>query len=131
MSAQLLPLPLTERSVHLCVDVQRIFSAEGPWPTRNIVTDGLSSYPAAMKEIGNADRQELVVGSTSRGEFASAFSTTRASHAAVPKRQDAQKFSSVHAQFHNHFNQEGHLVARVIYKQRRSAALAEWCTVKA
>ena len=33
MSDQLLPLPLTERSVHLCVDTQRIFSAEGPWPT--------------------------------------------------------------------------------------------------
>jgi nicotinamidase-related amidase len=30
---QLLPLPLTERSVHLCVDMQRIFSTEGPWPT--------------------------------------------------------------------------------------------------
>jgi len=27
MSDQLLPLPLTERSVHLCVDMQRIFSA--------------------------------------------------------------------------------------------------------
>jgi nicotinamidase-related amidase len=32
MGDQLLPLPLTERSVHLCVDMQRIFSAEGPWP---------------------------------------------------------------------------------------------------
>ena len=40
-----------------------------------------------------------------------------------------QKFSSVHAQVHNHFNQERHLVAREIYKQRRSAALAEWRTV--
>jgi nicotinamidase-related amidase len=28
----LLPFPLTERSVHLCVHVQRIFSADGPWP---------------------------------------------------------------------------------------------------
>jgi hypothetical protein len=28
-----LPLPLTERSVYLCVEMQRIFSAEGPWPT--------------------------------------------------------------------------------------------------
>jgi nicotinamidase-related amidase len=28
----LLPFPLTERSVHLCVDMQRIFSADGPWP---------------------------------------------------------------------------------------------------
>ena len=33
MGDQLLPLSLTERSVHLCVDMQRIFSAEGPWPT--------------------------------------------------------------------------------------------------
>jgi len=33
MSDQLLPVPLTERSVHLCVDMQRIFSADGPWPT--------------------------------------------------------------------------------------------------
>jgi len=37
-----------------------------------------------------------------------------------------QKFSSVHAQVHNHFNQERHLVAREIYEQRRSAALGEW-----
>jgi nicotinamidase-related amidase len=33
MGNRLLRLPLTERSVHLCVDMQRIFSAEGPWPT--------------------------------------------------------------------------------------------------
>ena len=33
MGDQLLPLPLTERSVHVCVDMQRIFSDERPWPT--------------------------------------------------------------------------------------------------
>ena len=37
-----------------------------------------------------------------------------------------QRFSSVHAQVHNHFNQERHLVTRQVYKQRRTAALAEW-----
>ena len=37
-----------------------------------------------------------------------------------------QKFSSVHAQVHNHFNQERHLIDRQTYKQRRSATLAEW-----
>ena len=37
-----------------------------------------------------------------------------------------QKFSSVHAQVHNQFNHERHLVPRQIYKQRRSAASAEW-----
>ena len=37
-----------------------------------------------------------------------------------------QKFRSIHAQVHNHFNQERHLVTREVYKQRRSAALVEW-----
>jgi putative transposase len=37
-----------------------------------------------------------------------------------------QQFASVQASFHNHFNQERHLVSRDIYKERRSAALAEW-----
>ena len=31
---------------------------------RNVVTDGLSSNPAAMGEIGNVDRHEVVVAST-------------------------------------------------------------------
>nr|WP_246616963.1 hypothetical protein [Sphingomonas yunnanensis] len=34
-----------------------------------------------------------------------------------------QKFASVHANVHNHLR---HLVDRQTYKQRRSAALAEW-----
>jgi nicotinamidase-related amidase len=33
MANRLLPLPLTERTVHLCIDMQRIFSAGGPWAT--------------------------------------------------------------------------------------------------
>ena len=41
-------------------------------------------------------------------------------------RKTLQKFSSVHAQVHNQFNLERHLVTRQVYKQRRSAALAEW-----
>jgi putative transposase len=37
-----------------------------------------------------------------------------------------QKFASVHASLHNHFAQERHLIDRMTFKQRRSAALAEW-----
>jgi putative transposase len=37
-----------------------------------------------------------------------------------------QKFSSVHAAFHNHFNQDRHLISRDDFKARRSAAPAEW-----
>jgi putative transposase len=42
-----------------------------------------------------------------------------------------QKFSSVHAQLHNQLSQERHLVSRAVYKERRSAALAEWRSVMA
>ena len=40
-----------------------------------------------------------------------------------------QKFASVHASLHNHFNQERHLVDRQTYKLRRSVAPAEWQSI--
>ena len=36
-----------------------------------------------------------------------------------------QKSAAVHASIHNHFNLERHLTRREIFKQNRSAALAE------
>ena len=40
-----------------------------------------------------------------------------------------QTFSSVHAAFHNPFNQDRHLISRETYKAQRAAALAEWKTL--
>jgi putative transposase len=37
-----------------------------------------------------------------------------------------QKFTSVHASIHNHFNQDRHLNRRDIFKQNRAAAPTEW-----
>ena len=37
-----------------------------------------------------------------------------------------QKFASVHANAHNHFGLERHLIDRETCKTRHSAALAEW-----
>ena len=37
-----------------------------------------------------------------------------------------QKFASAHASIHNHFNQERHLNRRDVFKQNRTAVLAEW-----
>jgi nicotinamidase-related amidase len=31
MADSLLPIPLTKKTVHLCIDMQRIFSNDGPW----------------------------------------------------------------------------------------------------
>jgi hypothetical protein len=52
---------------------------------RKIVTDGLCSYPAARREIGNADRQEggRPPRQQSGGESSSAVSKTRTSDAAI------------------------------------------------
>jgi putative transposase len=43
----------------------------------------------------------------------------------------SQKFASVHANVHNHFNLERHLIDRQTYRERRSAALTEWRTLMA
>jgi hypothetical protein len=37
-----------------------------------------------------------------------------------------QKFTSAHASIHNHFSLDRHLTHRSVFKQNRSAALAEW-----
>jgi putative transposase len=42
-----------------------------------------------------------------------------------------QKFASVDANVHNHFNQERHLVDRQTDKLSRSVALAEWRSLMA
>src|SRR5271163_1811344 len=94
---------------------------------RKIVTDGLRPYSAAMKEVGNADRQEVGRGLSNRAENShQPFRRRECAMQCFRSTKTLQKFSSVHAQVHNHFNQERHLVTRQVYKQRRLAALAEW-----
>ncbi|WP_265569398.1 IS6 family transposase [Sphingomicrobium nitratireducens] len=92
-----------------------------------IVTDGLRSYSAAMSELGNVDRQEVGRHLNNRVEN-SHLPFRRRERAMQRFRQmkSLQMFASVHANVHNHFNTERHLVDRTTYKQRRSAALAEW-----
>jgi putative transposase len=94
---------------------------------KKVVTDGLRSYRAAMKEIGNADRQETGRWLNNRAEN-SHLPFRRRERAMIRFRRmkTLQKFAAVHASVHNLFNQERHLVSREIYRQRRSGALAEW-----
>jgi len=92
-----------------------------------IVTDDLKSYPAAMRELGNLDRQEVGRWHNNRAEN-SHLPFRRRERAMLRFRQmkSLQKFASVHANLHNHFNSERHLIDRQTYKVSRSAALAEW-----
>jgi len=92
-----------------------------------ITTDGLLSYKSAMNELGNREKQEIGRWSNNRVEN-SHLSFRRRERAMLRFRQmkSLQKFASVHANVHNHFNSERHLVDRQTYKAARSAALAEW-----
>jgi len=97
---------------------------------RAIVTDKLRSYGAAMKEIGNANVQETGRWLNNRAENShQPFRRRERAMLRFRRMHTLQKFSAVHASVHNHFNQERHLVSRDIYKERRSATLAEWQTV--
>jgi putative transposase len=95
-----------------------------------IVTDRLRSYAAAMKEIGNAERQETGRRLNNRAENSHLpFRRRERAMNRFRRMKTLQKFASVHASVHNHFSQERHLVSRQIYRERRSAALAEWRSV--
>jgi len=92
-----------------------------------VTTDGLRSYKAAMKELNIADRQEVGRWANNRVENShQPFRRRERAMLRFRRMKTLQQFASGHASFHNHFNQERHLVSRDIYKQRRSAALAEW-----
>ena len=97
---------------------------------QTVVTDGLRSYAAAMKEIGNDQRQEIGRWLNNRAENShQPFRRRERAMLRFRRMKTLQKFSSVHASVHNHFNQERHLISRDLYRERRSAALAEWRAV--
>ncbi|WP_240932742.1 transposase [Pelagibius litoralis] len=95
--------------------------------TKEIVTDRLRSYGAAMKAMGIVERQECGRWLNNRAE--NSHQPFRRREVVMTRFRDVralQKFATVHASIHNHFNQDRHLNRRGIFKKNRSDALAEW-----
>ena len=92
-----------------------------------VVTDKLRSYGAAMKVVGNADRQETGRWCNNRAEN-SHLQFRRRERAMLRFRQMRclQKFAAAHSSAFNHFNQERHFYSRDNFKLHRTAALTEW-----
>lgn len=93
-----------------------------------IITDGLASYKAAMRELGcKARHKPSRLRDNNRVEN---------SHLSVRRRErkmqrfksqgQAQKFVSTHSAIYNTFNVQRHLISRNTMRQFRAAALAEW-----
>ncbi len=95
-------------------------------PFKAIVTDGLKSYNAALRDLNPVGKQETGRWLNNRAEN---------SHLPLRQRERAmqrfrqmktlQKFSSVHAAVHNPFCQDRHLISRETYKAQPSAALVK------
>ncbi len=85
------------------------------WP-KAIVMDRLRSYGAAMKVIGNLERQECGRWLNNRAE--NSHRPFRRREGAMARFRDIktlQKFASAHASIHNLFNHDRHLIRRDIY----------------
>ena len=92
-----------------------------------VVTDKLRSYGAALKIIGNADRQETGRWLNNRSENShQPFRRRERAMLRFRRMRSLQKFVSVHSSIYNHFNQERHLYSRQNFKLNRNAARSEW-----
>ena len=92
-----------------------------------IVTDRLRSYRAAMNVIGNAADSEC--GRWLKNGAENSHQPFRRREGAMSKLRDVktlQKFVSIHASIHNHFNLDRHLNSHETFGQYRAAAMAEW-----
>ena len=92
-----------------------------------LVTDKLRSYRAAMKQIGIEDRQQTGRWLNNRAENShQPFRRRERGMGKFRSTKSLQKFVSIHASVHNHFNKERHLNNANTFKADRAAALVEW-----
>jgi putative transposase len=92
-----------------------------------LVTDGLRSYGAALKELSAEGRQ--VTGRWENNRVENSHQPFRRRERAMRRFQrmhSLQTFASVHSSVHNLFNAERSLSSRPVYKPNRAVALAEW-----
>jgi putative transposase len=87
---------------------------------KTIVTDKLRSYHAAMKKIGIEDRQETGRWLNNRAENShQPFRRRERGMGKFRSTKSLQKFISIHASIHNHFNKERHLTNAGNFKAGR------------
>lgn len=97
-----------------------------------MVTDKLGSYRAAMKELGIDHRQLTGQWLNNRAENShQRFRRRERGMAKFRSTKSLQKFVSIHASIHNHFNQGRNLNNANTFKTNRAAALREWLNLAA
>ena len=93
-----------------------------------IVTDGLASYGAALRELGCSKRhQPGQLKHNNRAENSHLPVRRRERKMQLFKSQgQAQRFTSTHSAIYNNFNIKRHLISRMTMRTFRVQAMAEW-----
>jgi putative transposase len=118
-----LPRPAVDRKVALKF-LRKLTRKHGR--AEELVTDGLRSFGAALKEIGAEDTR--VTGRWENNRVENSRQPFRKSKGALLRLQRMhrlQEFAAVHSSVHNHFNTERSLSSHPVHKLNRAAALAE------
>ncbi len=96
-------------------------------PPREIVTDRLPSYRAALRELGWSDLQSTGRWLNNRVENSHLpFRRRERAMQRFRRMRSLQMFAAVHSSVYNLFNRERHLNSRRNFKLFRTAALEEW-----
>lgn len=94
---------------------------------RIVVTEQLRSYGAAMRDIGNQDRQITEQYANNRAENSHIpFRRKERSMTQFRRPATLQKFTSTQSSVYNHFNHYRHLENRTRFKEMCDASLPEW-----
>ena len=92
-----------------------------------IVTDGLASYGAALKNLTGSDKR--IIGRWLNNRAENSHQPFRRRERAMLRfrpMRSLQKFAAIYGSIHNYFNYERHLISRQIFKARRDATINEW-----
>ncbi len=111
--------------------MRKLLKNQGIRP-KQIVTDRLGSYGAALRELGLEKHHKMGGRSNNRAEN---------SHLPIRRRErkmqrfksqkSAQRFLSTHGPIYNLFNTQRHLISRQTHRIFRNQAMAEWDIVTA
>jgi putative transposase len=101
-------------------------SLRGYGSPQAIVTDNLRSYGAAMRDLGNTEKQQTGRWLNNRIENSQLpFRRRERALLRFRRMRFLQKFAAPHSSVHRHGNQERHHYSRGNFKTLRAAALAE------
>ena len=83
------------------------------------MTDRLKSYSSAMRELGNENRRGMGKWNNNRVENSHLpFRRRERVMQRFRRMKSLQKFASVHANIHNHFTSQRHLIDRQTFKKK-------------